>query len=65
METEVRSLYDDVRTLTMAIEEAIIKGQKCMGGLNDFQGSGQVSNKEFTLRCVQAGSGVVGWLEDF
>jgi len=65
METEVRSLYDDVMTLKMAIEEAIIKGQKCMDGLNDSQGSRLVSTEDFALSCVQASSGVVGWLDDF
>ena len=65
METEVRSLYDDVMTLKTAIEEAIIKGRKCMDGLNGFQGSEMVCNEGFTLSCAPTGSGLVGWLDDF
>ena len=62
---EVKCLCDDVVTLKTAIEEAIIKGQKSLDGLNDIPGSGLVSNEDFVLTCVHAGSGVVGWLDDF
>jgi len=62
---EVKCLCDDVVTLKAAIEEAIIKGQKSLDGLNDIPRSGPVSNKDFALTCVNAGSGVVGWLDDF
>jgi hypothetical protein len=62
---EVKCLYDDVVTLKMAIEEAIIKGQKSVAVLSDIPESGLVSNKDFALTCVHAGSGVVGWLDDF
>jgi hypothetical protein len=61
---EVTRLYDDVITLKMAIEEAIIKGQKSVAGLNDISGSGLVSNADFALTCVNAGSGIVGWVDD-
>ena len=64
MEMEVESLHDDVATLKTAIEEAIIKGQKSMGDLNDILGSGLVSNEDFVLTCVNEGSGVVGWIDD-
>jgi len=65
VEMEVKCLYDDVTALKMAIEEAIIKGQKSLVGLTDISESGLVSNKDFALTCVHAGSGVVGWLDDF
>jgi hypothetical protein len=62
---EVKCLYDDVMTLKMAIEEAIIKGQKSWGDLTDTPGSGLVSSEDLGLTCVSAGSGVVGWIDDF
>jgi hypothetical protein len=65
LEMEVKCLYDDVMTLKTAIEEAIIKGQKSIGSLNDILGSDLVSDDDFALTCVNAGSGVVGWLDDF
>jgi hypothetical protein len=65
LEMEVKRLYDDVVTLKTAIEEAIIKGQKSIGGLNDIPRSGLVSNEDFALTCVNVGSGVVGWIDDF
>jgi hypothetical protein len=65
LEMEVKCLYDDVMTLKTAIEEAIIKGQKSLGELNDIPGSGLVSNEDFVFTCANAGSGVVGWIDDF
>jgi hypothetical protein len=65
VEMEVKCLCDDVVTLKTAIEEAIIKGQKSLDGLNDIPRSGLVCNEDFALTCVNAGSGVVGWLDDF
>jgi hypothetical protein len=65
LETEIKYLHDDVMTLKRAIEEAIIKGQKSIGSLNDILGSDLVSNEDFVLTCVHAGSGVVGWVDDF
>jgi hypothetical protein len=65
LEMEVKCLYDDVVTLKTAIEEAIIKGQKSVAVLSDIPESDLVSNKDFALTCVNAGSGVVGWLDDF
>jgi hypothetical protein len=62
---EVKSHHDDVITLKMAIEEAIIKGQKSVAVLGDIPESDLVSNEDFALTCVNAGSGVVGWLDDF
>lgn len=65
LEMEVKCLYDDVMTLKTAIEEAIIKGQKPLDDLNDIPASGLVSHEDFALTCVNAGSGVVGWIDDF
>ena len=65
MEMEVKCLYDDVVTLKTAIEEAIIKGQKSVAVLSDIPESDLVSNEDFALTCVNAGSGVVGWIDDF
>jgi hypothetical protein len=65
LEMEVKCLYDDVVTLKMAIEEAIIKGQKSVAVLSDIPESGLVSTEDFAVTCVHAGSGVVGWLADF
>lgn len=65
VEIEVKSLYDEVMTLRMAIEEAIIKGQKSVGGLSDVRGADLFSNNDLGSTCVNEGSGVVGWIEDF
>jgi hypothetical protein len=65
LEMEVKCLYDDVVTLKTAIEEAIIKGQKSVAVLSDIPESDLVSNEDFALTCVNAGSGVVGWIDDF
>ena len=65
MEMEGKRLHDEVMILKTAIEEAIREGQKSMDDLNDIPGSGLVSNKDFDLTCVNAGSGVIGWVDDF
>jgi len=65
LEMEVKRLHDEVATLKAAIEEAIKNGQKSMAGLKDIPEVGLVSNEDFALTCVNAGSGVVGWVDDF
>ena len=65
MEMEVKCLQDEFVTLKTAIEEAIIKGQKSVAVLSDIPESDLVSNEDFALTCVNAGSGVVGWVNDF
>ena len=65
MELEVKRLHEEVVTLKTAIEEAINKGQKSLGDLNDIPRSGLVSNKDFALTHMNAGSEVVGWVDDF
>jgi len=64
LETEAKSLYDEVLTLKMAIEEAIIKGQKAFGALSDATESGITSDEELDLVDVNGGSGLVGWVDD-
>lgn len=61
----MKCLHDDVITLKTAIEEAIIKGQKSKAGLGEISKSDLVSNGDFALTCLNIGSGVVGWLDDF
>jgi hypothetical protein len=65
LEMEVKCLQDEFVTLKTAIEEAIIKGQKSVAVLSDIPESDLVSNEDFALTCVNAGSGIVGWLADF
>ena len=69
MEIEVKRLHDEVTTLKAAIEaaikEAIRNGQKSVDGLNDIPGSTQISNKDFALTHINAGSGIVGCVDDF
>jgi hypothetical protein len=65
LDTEVTSLYDEVMTLTMAIEEAILKGQKSIGAPNDIPQCDPVSNQDLAFTCTHRGSGVIGWTDDF
>ena len=65
LKVEVKRLQDEVITLKMAIEEAIIKGQKSLAGLNDIPESDLVSNEDLAHTRMIAGSGIVGWADDF
>jgi hypothetical protein len=62
---EVKRLHEEVVTLKTAIEEAINKGQKSVDGLSDVHWSGPVSNNKSAPTRTNAGSGVVGWVDDF
>jgi hypothetical protein len=62
---EVKYLHDDVMTLKTAIEEAIIKGQKSVAVFSDISESDLVATEDFALTCVNTGSGIVGWVDDF
>jgi hypothetical protein len=64
LETEVRYLYDEVLTLKMAIEEAIIKGQRTFGALTDTTKSGVTADDELDLIDLKGGSGLIGWVDD-
>jgi seryl-tRNA synthetase len=65
LEKDGKSLQDEVVTLKTAIEEAINKGQKSLASLNDIPEPDLVANKDFALTRTNAGSGVVGWVDDF
>jgi len=65
LKMEVKRLQDEVMTLKTAIEEAIIKGQKSRDGLSDIPESDLVSNKDFALACIHAGSRTAARLADF
>jgi len=65
LETKVKWLEDEVMTLGTAIEEAIIKGQKSVAVFSDISESDLVAAEDFALTCVNTGSGIVGWVDDF
>ncbi len=64
LKTEAKCLYDEVLTLKIAIEEAIIKGQKSFGALSDITESDMTFDDGFDLIDVNGGSGLVGWIDD-
>jgi hypothetical protein len=64
LETEVKCLYDEVVTLKAAIEEAIVKGQKSFGALDDIAELGMTPDDEPDLNDMNRGSGLVGWIDD-
>ena len=65
MEIEAKHLHDEFVTLKAAIEEAIIKGQKSVADPDDILGYGLVSEEDLVRTSMNAGSGVVGWVDDF
>lgn len=65
MEIEAKRLQDEFVTLKAAIEEAIIKGQKSIAGPDDILGYGWVSEEDLVRTNMNAGTGVVGWVDDF
>lgn len=65
LETEVTCLEREVMTLKMAIEEAIMKGQKSSTAVTDIPESGVVFEEDFGLSCAGTGSGIVGSVDDF
>jgi hypothetical protein len=64
LETDVKCLYDEVLTLTTAIEEAIIRGQKAFGTLSGSTQSIMTADEELDLADVQRRSRLVGWVDD-
>jgi len=64
LKREVKCLDDEVLTLKMAIEEAIIKGQRSFGTLSDAAESAMTTDEELALDEVNEGSGLVGWIDD-
>lgn len=65
MKTEVKCLEDQVMILRMAIEEAILKGQKSLDLVSDIPDSDVVFDEDFAVTCADAVPGVVGWVDDF
>jgi hypothetical protein len=65
LETEVKCLYDEVATLKMAIEEAIIKGQKSSALPSDIPECGVVFEEDLALTCGDTCPEVVGGIDDF
>lgn len=65
LKTEAICLEREVMTLKMAIEEAIMKGQRSLAVFTDVPESEVVFDDDFGLTCAGTGSGVVGWVEDF
>jgi len=64
LKREVKCLDDEVLTLKVAIEEAIIKGQKTFGALSDTTKSGMTADDEPDVVDANGDSGLVGWIDD-
>ena len=65
LEIESERLRDEILILKTAIEEAIIKGQKSINGLYDISEFVMVTHKGSVFNCMDAGSGIVGWVDNF
>ena len=64
LKREVKCLDDEVLTLKMAIEEAIIRGQRSFGALGDTTESAVIADEELALDEANGDSGLVGWIDD-
>jgi len=62
---EEKGLQDEFVILKTAIEEAINKGQKSVHDFNGIHRNGMAFSKDVALTCMNVGSGVVGWVDDF
>jgi len=65
LEMEMKYLREEFVILKAAIEEAINKGQLLVDDLNDIPKYGMDFSKDFVYTYVNAGLGVVGWVDDF
>ena len=65
LETEVKCLEREVITLRMAIEEAILRGQRSVAILDDVPESDVAGNEDSAFTCVNADPGIVGQVDDF
>ena len=63
LEVEAKRLQDEFVTLKIAIEEAIIRGQKSVAVLSGIPESDLVSDEDLGLTRVNGGSGIVGWVD--
>ena len=65
MEMEIKNLQDEFVILKTAIEEAINKGQKSLDDIDGIYKYGMEISEDVALTYLDAGSGVVGWVDDF
>lgn len=65
LETETERLRYEFLTLKAAIEEALKKGYKSIQHPDGIPGSDFVFSKDSVIACMNAGSGTVGWVDDF
>jgi hypothetical protein len=65
LKMEAKRLQDEFVILKIAIEKAINKGQELIDVPNDIPGSDLVPDEDFALTYMNAGSGAVGWVDDF
>lgn len=65
LEMEMKCLREEFVILKAAIEEAINKGQLLVDDLNDIPKYGMDFSKDFVYTYVNAGLGVVGWVDNF
>jgi hypothetical protein len=64
LEIETKRLQDEFVALKLAIEEAIIKGQRSAGGLREVSGHHLVSEEYSMSTDATAKPGIVGWIDD-
>lgn len=65
METDTERLRYEFVTLTAAIEEAMNKGHKSIQHLDDIPRLSFAFNRDFAITYMNAGSEIVGWVDDF
>ncbi|MCK5123976.1 MAG: hypothetical protein KAQ82_02005, partial [Dehalococcoidia bacterium] len=65
LEMEEERLQDEFVILKTAIVDAINKAQESVDDLNGIDRYGMVFSKDVALTCMNVGSGVVGWVDDF
>ena len=65
MEMETERLRYEFLTLKAAIEEAMNKGHKSIQHPDGIPGVDFVFSKDSVIACMNAGSGTVGWVDDF
>jgi hypothetical protein len=64
LEIEAKRLQDEFVILKLALEEAIIKGQRSTSDLGDVSGHTAVSKQCSMPSDATAKPGVVGWIDD-
>ncbi len=62
---EMKYFQEECLILKAAIEEAIKKGQLLVDDLNDVPKYVMDFSKDLIYTFVNAGSGIVGWVDDF